>query len=179
MVDHASVFVCTFELSTFYFASGPVFSSGMCTEVFQFEISPAPSSSSPGSGSRVGDANDLAENKTAWLQGNGPRKAGRSVSRSGKSPSYAVPLPPVGHKVIYNATSKNGSFAGTKGGYAADKEFAKQKHGSSSVVVSVLAGPEQSKLSGGNGLSRIFVVVLVDSVKYVTYSCMLPSSVTL
>lgn len=159
--------------------TGPVFSSGMCTEVFQFEMSPASSSSSPGSGSHVGDANDLAENKSAWLQGNVPRKAGRSVSRSGKSPSYAVPLPPVGHKVMYNATPKNDSFAGTKGGYGADKEFSKQKHGSSSVVVSVLAGPEfgeQSKLSGGNGLSRIFVVVLIDSVKYVTYSCMLPSS---
>eukprot|EP00250_Pteridium_aquilinum_P012234 c20589_g1_i2 orf=576-3107(-) len=157
--------------------TGPVFSSGMCTEVFQFETSTAASSSSPGSGSHVRGANDMAQNKTAWLQENGPRKAGRS----GKSTSYAVPLPPVGHKVIFNATSKEGTFTGSKGSYGADKEFASQKHASSSVVVSVLAGPEfgeQSKLSGGNGLSRIFVTVLIDSVKYATYSCMLPSTGT-
>lgn len=156
--------------------TGPVFSSGMCTEVFQFEISPATSSSSTGSGSHVTEANDLAKKKSTLLEGNGPRKAGRS----GKSlPSYAVPLPPVGHKVVYNATTKNGSFAAGQGGFEADEELAKQKHGRSSVVVSVLAGSdlgEQSMASGGNGLSQIFVVVLIDSVKYVTYSCMVPSS---
>ncbi|KAI5070344.1 hypothetical protein GOP47_0014687 [Adiantum capillus-veneris] len=159
--------------------TGPIFSSGMCTEVFQFETSPASSPPTPGSGSRVQDANDLVKNKTAWLQENVPRKAGRSVPYSGKSPSYAVPLPPVGHKVMFNATSTNSSFSGAKAGYAADDDFAKRKHASSSVVVSVLTGPElgeHSKLTGGHKLSRIFVVVLIDSIKYVTYSCMLPST---
>ena len=48
---------------------------------------------------------------------------------------------------------------------------------SSSVVVSVLADPREDgdgKISS-KSLSRIFVVVLIDSVKYVTYSCVLPS----
>jgi hypothetical protein len=50
----------------------------------------------------------------------------------------------------------------------------------SSVVVSVLADPREVGEGNGEGrissksLSRIFVVVLIDSVKYVTYSCVLP-----
>ncbi|RWW44737.1 hypothetical protein BHE74_00049487 [Ensete ventricosum] len=50
----------------------------------------------------------------------------------------------------------------------------------SSVVVSILADPREAgdgetdgRISP-NSLSRIFVVVLLDSVKYVTYSCVLP-----
>jgi hypothetical protein len=48
------------------------------------------------------------------------------------------------------------------------------------VVVSVLADPREAGDGNGEGrissksLSRIFVVVLIDSVKYVTYSCVLP-----
>ncbi len=49
----------------------------------------------------------------------------------------------------------------------------------SSMVVSVSAGPQEfsntSRKKGAKGMSRIFVVVLVDGVKYVTYSCVLPS----
>jgi hypothetical protein len=50
----------------------------------------------------------------------------------------------------------------------------------SSVVVSVLADPREAGDGDGEGripsksLPRIFVVVLIDSVKYVTYSCVLP-----
>jgi hypothetical protein len=50
----------------------------------------------------------------------------------------------------------------------------------SSMVVSVLAGPQEfsdiSRRKGAKGMSQIFVVVLVDGVKYVTYSCVLPST---
>ncbi|KAL5705926.1 hypothetical protein ACHQM5_024155 [Ranunculus cassubicifolius] len=50
----------------------------------------------------------------------------------------------------------------------------------SSMVVSILADPKEAGDLGVDGgispksLSRIFVVVFIDSVKYVTYSCMLP-----
>ncbi|MCI67568.1 transcription factor [Trifolium medium] len=48
------------------------------------------------------------------------------------------------------------------------------------MVVSMLVDPKEAGDSGVDGmmapksLSRIFVVVLIDSVKYVTYSCGLP-----
>jgi hypothetical protein len=48
----------------------------------------------------------------------------------------------------------------------------------SSMVVSVLVDPKEDSDVDGmmapKSLSRIFVVVLIDSVKYVTYSCGLP-----
>lgn len=50
----------------------------------------------------------------------------------------------------------------------------------SSVVVSVLADPRDAGDGEGDerispkSMSRVFVVVLLDSVKYVTYSCVLP-----
>uniref|UniRef100_M1D8R4 BZIP family transcription factor n=1 Tax=Solanum tuberosum TaxID=4113 RepID=M1D8R4_SOLTU len=44
----------------------------------------------------------------------------------------------------------------------------------SSLVVSVLVNGDGDGIMGPNSVSRIFIVVLIDSVKYVTYSCMLP-----
>jgi hypothetical protein len=50
----------------------------------------------------------------------------------------------------------------------------------SSVIVSVLADPREAGNGDGDPrvstkpLSRIFVVVLLDGVRYVTYSCTLP-----
>ena len=51
------------------------------------------------------------------------------------------------------------------------------------MVVSVLVDPREGgdgdidgMIGGPNSLSRVFVVVLVDSAKYVTYSCVLPRS---
>ncbi|CDY57414.1 BnaC08g47440D [Brassica napus] len=53
----------------------------------------------------------------------------------------------------------------------------------SSMVVSVLVDPREGgdgdidgMIGGPKSLSRVFVVVLVDSAKYVTYSCVLPRS---
>lgn len=53
----------------------------------------------------------------------------------------------------------------------------------SSMVVSVLTDPREEggvgDMAGGTqSLSRVFIVVLVDGVKYVTYSCVLPHLVT-
>lgn len=50
----------------------------------------------------------------------------------------------------------------------------------SSMVVSILAGVDSdtegaSPGSGPKGLSKIFVVVLVGGIRYVTYACLLPS----
>lgn len=51
------------------------------------------------------------------------------------------------------------------------------------MVVSVLIDPREVSDGDGDGegmispkksLQRIFVVILIDSVKYVTYSCVLP-----
>ncbi|KAF9622597.1 hypothetical protein IFM89_032496 [Coptis chinensis] len=88
--------------------AGPILSSGMCTEVFQFDVS---SSANP----RMSSQNGAFHNKIV-----------------------------------------------------------------SSMVVSVLVDPREGgdrEVDGGispKSLSRIFVVVLIDSVKYVIYSCMLP-----
>ncbi|KAJ4905084.1 bZIP transcription factor 49 [Raphanus sativus] len=53
----------------------------------------------------------------------------------------------------------------------------------SSMLVSVLTDPREEgddgEMAGGTkSLSRVFIVVLVDGVKYVTYSCVLPHLVT-
>lgn len=49
------------------------------------------------------------------------------------------------------------------------------------MVVSVLVDPREGgdgdvdeMIGGRKSLSRVFIVVLVDGVKYVTYSCVLP-----
>lgn len=61
-----------------------------------------------------------------------------------------------------------------------NSKFHNTKPAASSVVVSILADPreagdgENDGRVSPNSLSRIFVVVLVDSVKYATYSCVLP-----
>ncbi|KAF3560322.1 hypothetical protein F2Q69_00011887 [Brassica cretica] len=59
----------------------------------------------------------------------------------------------------------------------------KEIKSASSMVVSVLVDPREGgdgdidgMIGGPNSLSRVFVVVLVDSAKYVTYSCVLPRS---
>ena len=143
---------------------GPVFSSGMCTEVFQFETSPSSATSSQ----RTNIEDEQMQDK-GKLKEHAP--ADEAISRSGlhsrKTASYAVPLPPVGHKALLKGGSKERNMTNTKDGC------------SSSVVVSVLAesefGEQAKSIAGGKGPSKIFVVVLIDNVKYITYSCKLPS----
>ncbi|KAE8817438.1 bZIP transcription factor [Hordeum vulgare] len=135
--------------------SGPMLSSGMCTEVFQFDISPTTivpvySSAMP----------NTSHNSTE----NVPSSQSHKVKNRRILHSMAIPLKgsTSNHTDHLKAHPKNESFAGNKP--------------ASSVVVSVLADPRvdaDGRISS-KSLSRIFVVVLVDSVKYVTYSCVLP-----
>ena len=144
-------------------SSGPVFSSGMCTEVFQFEMSPSSATSSQ----RTNVEDDRIQDKRKLEEQGHREPSGRSFLHSRKSASYAVPLPPVGHKAILKGGSKERNVTNGKTGY------------SSSIVVSVLAesefGEQAKSMGGGKGPATIFIVVLIDNVKYITYSCKLPS----
>lgn len=137
--------------------AGPMLSSGMCTEVFQFDVSPTPGAIVPAASM----ANISSEHRQNSTSPNKPRN--RRILHE-----PAIPL--AGH--IVNASEEhvpheqNGGLQGNKS--------------SSSMVVSVLVDPREIGDGDGEGVirsktvSRIFVVVLIDSVKYVTYSCMLP-----
>ncbi|KAL2930020.1 bZIP transcription factor 17 [Bienertia sinuspersici] len=133
--------------------AGPMLSSGMCTEVFQFDVSPAPGAIVPS----ASIANMTSQQRQNSTRPNKPRN--RRILHE-----HAL------HKL--NATEDhvphehNDGLQGNKS--------------SSSMVVSVLVDPREVGDGDGEGvirsktMSRIFVVVLIDSVKYVTYSCMLP-----
>ncbi|QCD97080.1 bZIP transcription factor 17-like [Vigna unguiculata] len=131
--------------------AGPMLSSGTCTEVFQFDVSspaivPAPSVSNVSTEKR--------ENATSVKKSRNRRTLhGLPDSLTGSS---------------LNVTEEH------------VKNLQKNHlHGNeSSMVVSVLVDPKEDGDVDGmmrpKSLSRIFVVVLIDSVKYVTYSCGLP-----
>jgi len=161
---------------------GPVLTTGMCTELFQFDTSPV--TSAPSEESSNAAAKDVAESVASEAaQGNTHNNASSKNSvplmpQSRRNP-FAVPLPP---------TSPSGRVSGAKNGSdpTVEKLVREQLHqqgemgNQSSMVVSVLGGPQEfadsSRRKGAKGMSRIFVVVLVDGVKYVTYSCVLPST---
>ncbi|KAI4386585.1 hypothetical protein MLD38_004506 [Melastoma candidum] len=143
--------------------AGPLLSSGMCTEVFQFDVSPAsagaiipapPSSNITSSGRR----NTTIDHRV----GNNRRILGR------------VPRHLPGSGTNITDRQARGSMKGDN--LAANKSL------SSSMVVSVLVDPREAGDGDIDGvirpksISRIFVVVLMDSIKYVTYSCVLPRS---
>ncbi|KAG8099239.1 hypothetical protein GUJ93_ZPchr0013g33854 [Zizania palustris] len=144
--------------------SGPMLSSGMCTEVFQFDLSPT-SAHANGivpvySGSMTNSSQNFTENPPS---GHVQKVKNRRILYSKAIPLQGSTSNDTDH---FKAPPKNQSHAGRKP--------------VSSVVVSVLADPRESNDRDGEGrissnsLSRIFVVVLIDSVKYVTYSCVLP-----
>ncbi|KAI3472380.1 hypothetical protein Pfo_029141 [Paulownia fortunei] len=118
--------------------AGPMLSSGMCTEVFQFDVSSASASGAIGRNRRI-------------LHG------------------LPIPLPESSHNISRQHTGRN-----------SQKENLNGNNTVSPMVVSVLVDPREAGdadvdgVMGTKSLSRIFVVVLIDSVKYVTYSCMLP-----
>ncbi|KAL6841784.1 hypothetical protein ACP4OV_028296 [Aristida adscensionis] len=141
--------------------SGPMLSTGMCTEVFQFDISQTHANGVvPVYNSAMSNS---SQNFTENLP-SGPRK----VKNRRILYSEAIPLQGSTSNNTEHLKShpKNESYTGNKP--------------VSSVVVSVLADPREAGDGDGEGrissksLSRIFVVVLIDSVKYVTYSCVLP-----
>ncbi|KAL5197335.1 hypothetical protein ABZP36_000847 [Zizania latifolia] len=144
--------------------SGPMLSSGMCTEVFQFDLSPT-SAHANGivpvySGSMTNSSQNFTENPPS---GHVQKVKNRRILYSEAIPLQGSTSNDTNH---FKASPKNQSHAGHKP--------------VSSVVVSVLADPRESNDRDGEGrissnsLTRIFVVVLIDSVKYVTYSCVLP-----
>lgn len=144
--------------------SGPLLSSGMCTEVFQFDVSP---SSAHANGIIPVYSNAMSNSSQNFTQ-NIPSARPHTVKNRRISYSEAIPLRgSTSNDTEHLKTApKNESFGSTKP--------------VSSVVVSVLADPREAGDGDVEGrissksLSRIFVVVLIDSVKYVTYSCVLP-----
>ncbi|KAJ8648692.1 hypothetical protein MRB53_001715 [Persea americana] len=144
--------------------AGPVLNSGMCTEVFQFEISPT-SAANPG-------AIIPASSVVNASSGHTPRS-----SHSSKVKNRRI----LYHRLIPLAGSAPNSTEEHTAESPKDNGFHGNKSISSSMVVSVLIDPREAGDGDGDqmgmapkSLSRIFVVVLLDSVKYVTYSCVLP-----
>ncbi|XP_010247218.1 PREDICTED: bZIP transcription factor 17-like [Nelumbo nucifera] len=142
--------------------AGPILGTGMCTEVFQFNVSP--DSANPGAIIPAASVANISEEQ--------PPDSANHSKRKNRRILYPSPIPLSGSSVNQTEEhdrrpSKNESFQGNKS--------------ASSMVVSVLVDPREASDIEGDGvisskksLSRIFVVVLVDSVKYVTYSCVVP-----
>ncbi|KAF8047114.1 hypothetical protein N665_3201s0003 [Sinapis alba] len=124
---------------------GPMFSSEMCTEVFQFDVSSTSGAIRP--------ASQQPKNTTDTHKGNNNRR----ILRGGQPVSD------------FNLTKDQNSSS--KENFSTTKPFP-------SMVASVLTDPREDggdgDIDGTHSLSRVFIVVLVDGVKYVTYSCVLP-----
>ncbi|EOA29682.1 hypothetical protein CARUB_v10016005mg [Capsella rubella] len=145
--------------------SGTLMDYSMCTEVFQFDI--APGAIVPSSVSNI--SAEQLQNVTT----HGKRMKNRRILEGLPVSRLASELNITGTQP--NKETQNKTFNGnTKN----------KPNSSSSMVVSVLLDPreivdsETDRVVPPNpkSLSRIFVVVLLDSVKYVTYSCVLPRS---
>ncbi|KAL9676150.1 hypothetical protein QQ045_004363 [Rhodiola kirilowii] len=129
--------------------AGPMLSSGLCTEVFQFDMSPGaviPASS--------------AMNTSSNHQSNSTQLTKRIKRRSLRGlPDH-----------LHNMTGEH-----IESNYT--KESLHDNKSASPMIVSVLVDPKDSEADGIMGwksVPRIFVVVLQERVKYVTYSCVLP-----
>lgn len=135
----------------------------MCTEVFHFDVSPASASGAIVPASSVANVSAKPPQNTTQ---NTKRLKGRNRRILNRLP---IPLPGSNYNITeehVNNNSRRDDFQGNRS--------------VSSMVVSVLVDPREAGDVDVDGvmkpksLSRIFVVVLIDSVKYVTYSCMLP-----
>ncbi|KAK1427050.1 hypothetical protein QVD17_15732 [Tagetes erecta] len=149
--------------------AGPMLSSGMCTEVFQFDVLGASASGAIVPATSVVNIT-AAENQNSTYMS--------TIKNRRILHGLPIPLP----DTATNVTKER--VAATETG----SDDSNHKNNSvSSMVVSVLVDPREAgdggdmdgMMGGGGGgksksFSRIFVVVLLDSVKYVTYSCMLP-----
>ncbi|KAK9057737.1 hypothetical protein SSX86_022575 [Deinandra increscens subsp. villosa] len=150
--------------------SGLMLSSGMCTEVFQFDTSAASASGSivPAT-SMVNITSTNNRHNSTYIT---------TVKNRRILHSLPIPLSDSTTNITKEQVAGHDS-----------KHEDRHKHTpASSMVVSVLVDPREAgdggdmdggMMGGGGGgkgksFSRIFVVVLLDSVKYVTYSCMLP-----
>ncbi|XP_031263841.1 bZIP transcription factor 17-like [Pistacia vera] len=139
--------------------AGPLLSSGMCTEVFQFDVSPASASGAIIPASSVANISvEDRQNATHVNKGKNRRIL------------HGLPVPFTGSDLNISREhverKSQDRFQGNKS--------------ASSMIVSVLVDPREAgdgdvdSTINPKSLSRIFVVVLMDSVKYVTYSCVLP-----
>ncbi|KAJ0259417.1 Basic-leucine zipper domain-containing protein [Hirschfeldia incana] len=135
--------------------AGPMFSSGMCTEVFQFDVSSTSGGIIPASPATNVSAEHI-KNATDTH-----RRKNRRTLRG-----LAIPLP----GSDFNFTKEHQRNSSSK-----------EIKPASSMVVSVLVDPREGgdgdidgMIGGPKSLSRVFVVVLQNSAKYVTYSCALP-----
>ncbi|GLJ44331.1 hypothetical protein SUGI_0928290 [Cryptomeria japonica] len=160
--------------------AGPVLGSGMCTEVFQFDTSPNSPATTRNSrivtsvSSSVANGSvEQSRNSSSGSKINEARRLGQINNLKNRRVSYAVPLPPA--RSSLNVTNERNLTDHTERIHE-DRGYQRQP---SSMVVSVLVDPretgDEGMLSSGS-LSRIFVVVLIDRVKYVTYSCVLPKA---
>lgn len=135
--------------------SGALLSPGMCHEVFQFDVTPSPGAMVPATS---------VVNSSAGKGQNSTQAKGRNRRILEGVP---IPLPASNINI-------------TKEPMGIDPKSLHSNKSNSPMVVSVLVDPREAGDVDGEGvmgpksLSRIFVVVLVDSVKYVTYSCGLP-----
>ncbi|XP_040379959.1 bZIP transcription factor 39 [Oryza brachyantha] len=147
--------------------AGPILNSGMCSEVFQFDISAA--SSNPGGVIPASPiVNSSSVNATEKIPAHSAAYQGKLKNR----------------RVMYNeAIPLTGKTANNTEPFNRTSESSSKLPDSkpaSSVVVSVLADPREAGNGDGDPrvspkpLSKIFVVVLVDGARYVTYSCTLP-----
>ncbi|KAK7322498.1 hypothetical protein VNO77_25879 [Canavalia gladiata] len=135
--------------------AGPMLSSGMCTEVFQFDVSATPGAIVP--------ATSVANVSTQ------DRRNATTVNKTrNRRILHGLPDPLAGSSL--NITEK----------HIRNSQKDHLYGNKSSMVVSVLVDPKETGDGDVDGmmtsksLSRIFVVVLMDRVKYVTYSCGLP-----
>uniref|UniRef100_A0A1J3I877 TGACG-sequence-specific DNA-binding protein TGA-1B n=1 Tax=Noccaea caerulescens TaxID=107243 RepID=A0A1J3I877_NOCCA len=137
--------------------AGPMFSSGMCTEVFQFDVSSTSGAIIPAS-----PATNVSAEQSKNATDTHRRKNRRTLR--------GLPIPLPGTDFNYTKEHQRNSSS-------------KEIKPASSMVVSVLVDPREGgdgdidgMIGGPKSLSRVFVVVLLDSAKYVTYSCVLPRS---
>ncbi|KAK6151352.1 hypothetical protein DH2020_013987 [Rehmannia glutinosa] len=144
--------------------AGPMLSSGMCTEVFQFDVSSASASSGA-----IVPATTITTRNISEEQNQNSTHLNRGRNRRILH-GLPIPLPESSHNISRQHAGRN-----------SQKENLNVNNTVSPMVVSVLVDPREAGdadvdgvIGGAKSLSRIFVVVLVDSVKYVTYSCMLP-----
>ncbi|CAI0374594.1 unnamed protein product [Linum tenue] len=145
--------------------AGPMLSSGICSEVFQFDVSPSPGAivSSP-----------PLTNLTREPHQNATPPSDKKKHRRILHGLPVVPFPGSDLNVTGEHKGRKNETFNIQGNNS--------KAPASSMVVSVLLDPREIADTEVDGvyvpksLSRVFVVVLVDSVKYVTYSCMLPRS---
>jgi hypothetical protein len=143
----------------------------MCTVVFQFDISAA-----SGSSGGIIPASSIV-NSSANSTQKIPTPAPATGKLKNRRIMYNEAIPLTGKTVnnteprSLNRTSESSKLPDT------------DSKPTSSVVVSVLADPREAGNGDGDPrvspkpLSRIFVVVLLDGIRYVTYSCTLPFKV--